>query len=212
MLYDILRNLNVIDNIDRLLEMILEQIFKEIEVDRAVIMLKNEATGAFDTRASKSRRERLEKETIRISRTIIDNVIDRGEAVLIKDAQYDSRFNPTESIVKMGIHSAMCVPLKTDGAIIGILYLDRLSHTDVYSGEDLEFIIAVCNQAAVSVKNARLFAEVRRTKKQVERTNEKLQQANQAYREANCRLEKAYVKLQETQEKLIQSEKLSSLG
>lgn len=211
-LYEILQKLNVLENVDRLLELILEQIFKEMEVDRAVLMFKNEATGKLESRATKSRHQRVGKETIHISQTIIDNVVNRGEAVLTRDAQHDDRFEATESIIKMGIRSAMCVPLKTEGSLLGILYIDKLSHIDIYTEDDLEFLVAICNQAAVSIKNAQLFTEVQKAQDEIKQTNEKLEDANEAYWEANQLLEKAYIKLRETQEQLIQSEKISSLG
>jgi len=211
-LYSILQKVNIIDNVDRLLELILEELFSELAVDRSIIMLKDPETGQLQPRAAKNRKAGIGTERIHVSRTIITSVMERGEAVLIRDAQQDNRFEMAQSIVDIGTRSAMCVPLKTESELLGILYVDKLSHTEIYSEEDLKFLAAICNQVAVSINNAQLFAEVHRAEKEIKTTNEKLKEANQAYAKANQLLEDSYQELQRTQQQLIQSEKLSSLG
>ena len=211
-LYSILQKVNIIDSVERLLELTLKELFKELGVDRAVLMLVDPASGKLEPKATKSRQETQGLETIHVSQTIIDNVVERGEAVLIRDAQKDNRFEEAESIINIGTRSAMCVPLKTEHKMLGILYADKLSHTEIYNEDDLKFLAAICNQVAVSINNAQLFAEVRKAEEEIKSSNEKLKETNKAIEDANRLLEKSYIDLQRTQEQLIQSEKLSSLG
>jgi two-component system, NtrC family, sensor kinase len=211
-LYSILQKVNIIDSVDRLLELTLKELFRELGVDRAVLMLVNPASGKLEPKAAKNRKETPGPETIHVSQTIIDNVVERGEAVLIRDAQQDNRFEEAQSIINIGTRSAMCVPLKTENKMLGILYADKLSHTEIYNEDDLKFLAAICNQVAVSINNAQLFAEVRSAEEEIKRSNEKLKETNKAVEDANSLLEESYKDLQRTQEQLIQSEKLSSLG
>lgn len=211
-LYSILQKVNIIDSVDRLLELTLKELFRELGVDRAVLMLVDPATGELKPKATKSRKQTAHPETIHVSQTIIDNVVERGEAVLIRDAQQDNRFEAAQSIINIGTRSAMCVPLKTENKMLGILYADKLSHTEIYNEDDLKFLAAICNQVAVSINNAQLFAEVKRAEAEIKSSNKKLKETNKAVEDANRLLEKSYKELQRTQEQLIQSEKLSSLG
>src|ERR687885_1162934 len=50
----------------------------------------------------------------------------------------------------------MCVPLKPRETVIGVLYTDNLSMADIYSQEDLEFLTALANQAAIAIENTEL--------------------------------------------------------
>ncbi len=66
-------------------------------------------------------------QTVRISRTIVNNVMAGKEAMLSADAASDSRFDMAESIVDFRIRSMMCAPLVDhDGVPLGVIQLDTL--------------------------------------------------------------------------------------
>jgi signal transduction histidine kinase len=128
----------------------------------------------------------------------VRQAVESRESILTEDAGRDERFLDGESVALVGIRSAMCVPLLANDAVVGVAYVDKLSRTKAFGAEDLEFLTVLCNSAAISIENARLFSEVQAT--------------NAAITETHSRLEASYRELTETQQKLIQAEKLSSLG
>jgi adenylate cyclase len=54
----------------------------------------------------------------------------------------------------------MCAPLKPRDEVRGVLYVDNLSAPDRFSQDDLDFLSAFANQAAVALDNASLYAEL----------------------------------------------------
>ena len=77
------------------------------QADRGFIVLRDPQTGRLVPKAVKYRR-REDAQTVRISRTIVNNVMTSKEAILSADAANDARFDMAESIVDFHIRSMMC--------------------------------------------------------------------------------------------------------
>lgn len=158
-LLEVSKQLSSPEEPERLLEKILDLLFKIMNVDRAGILLVNEETGQLEHKAVKFRAEMPTDERF-YSTTIAKFVQQNGDSVLISDARDDLRFNESESVLVQAIHASMCVPLKPRENVIGVLYTDNLSMTNVYSEEDLEFLTALANQAAIAIENAQLYKKI----------------------------------------------------
>eukprot|EP00913_Durusdinium_trenchii_P023426 g22004.t1 len=141
-----------------LLPKILDTLFNIFpKADRGCIMLKDEASGQMNAAAQKHRREG-EDETVRLSRTILNRVLEEKTAVLSADAANDTRFEASESISNLTIRSMMCVPMiGLDGEPMGVINLDTQNPINQFKTDDLELLIAVANQAAMSYESARLL-------------------------------------------------------
>lgn len=139
---------------EQLPEKILELLFEIMNVDRAVILLVNQGNGELTSKAVKFK-DGIPIDTEFYSKTIANSVQEKGNALLISDAQIDQRFTNSQSIIKQAIHASICVPLKVT-EVIGVLYVDNLSLPNIYSDEDLEFLIALANQAAIAIENTEL--------------------------------------------------------
>ncbi len=142
--------------LDEVLPQVLNSLFKIfVQADRGFIVLKA-ADGALIPRWTKTRRED-DDEAIRISRTIINQVIDSQEAILSADAASDSRFEMSQSIADFRIRSMLCAPLVTsDGTALGALQIDTLDQRSRFQAEDLEVLASVASQAAIAIDNAQL--------------------------------------------------------
>ena len=144
---------------ERLLEKILELLFEIMNVDRAAILMVNQATGQLECKAVKLQAGISAQEHFYSSK-IANFVCEHGKAVLTADAFNDQRFNRSESIIAQAIHASICVPLKPREAVIGVLYVDNLSSSNLYSDEDLEFLAALANQAAIAIDNSQLYKKM----------------------------------------------------
>ncbi|MBN2296566.1 MAG: SpoIIE family protein phosphatase, partial [Pirellulales bacterium] len=134
------------------------------QADRGLIVLKDIETGNLIPAALKHRRDD-QTETIRISRTIINEVISAGEAILSADAASDSRFEMAESIVDFNIRSMMCAPLiGVDGDSLGVIQIDTLDRRQQFDRDDLDVLASVANQVAYAVENAQLHEVALREK------------------------------------------------
>ncbi len=144
---------------DKLLAKILDLLFEIMNVDRAALLMVNETTNQLELKAVKSRLEVSEEQKF-YSTQITNFVHQKGDAVLIADAGIDARFESSESVYWQSIRASMCVPLKPKDTVIGVLYVDNLSTSNIYSTEDLEFMAALANQAAISIENAKLYRKI----------------------------------------------------
>ena len=145
---------------DEVLPKLLDSLFSIfIQADRGFIVLRSPETQKLVTMALKHRRPDSE-ETVRISRTILRQVMESKEAVLSADAAADSRFNSSESIADFRIRSMMCAPLVgIDGEALGVIQIDTLDHRNRFSRDDLDLLASVAGQAAYAVENAQLHEE-----------------------------------------------------
>ncbi|MBI3463520.1 MAG: SpoIIE family protein phosphatase [Planctomycetes bacterium] len=165
---DIAHSLGKALALDEVLSNILDSLFKIfVQADRGFVLLRS-ASGALVPRAVKHRREDG-NDTIRISRTIVNQVMNSKEAVLSADAASDARFEMSQSVADFRIRSMMCAPLvDTEGEAIGILQVDTLDQRSRFQQEDLDVLASVANQVAIAVQNAQLH-EASLRQKQIER-------------------------------------------
>ena len=97
-----------------------------VQADRGFIVLRDPQTDRLVPKAVKYRRPD-DSQSIRISRTIVHNVMATKEAILSADAATDARFDMAESIVDFHIRSMICAPLvASDGQALGVIQLDAL--------------------------------------------------------------------------------------
>src|SRR5207237_961011 len=103
-------------------------------------------------------RRATDDETVKVSRTILRTVLEQKTGVLSADATSDARFEASESISNLTIRSMMCVPmLNLDGEPIGVISIDTQNPFNQFKDEDLDLLVAVAGQAAMSYESARLL-------------------------------------------------------
>jgi two-component system NtrC family sensor kinase len=149
--------------IDELLGRILELVFEWVEADRGCIMLLDTETGGLCSKARRDRRAGT-SDTIAISRTILDYVLDNAEGVLTSDAQDDDRFAGGNSVVRTGVREAICVPMRGRYGTVGVIYVDTtvplveaVEHRR-FSDDHLKLMIAIGHQAALAVEDTTYYS------------------------------------------------------
>ncbi len=143
----------------RLLERVFDLLFQIFDIDRAALLLADEATGRLVPRLSRAKRGEVGATPI-YSRQIVEEAFAKKRGVISSDATLDPRFMGSGSVRITGIRSSMCVPLASRTQTLGVLYVDHLSGPDRYGPEDLEFLEGFGAQAAVAVDNGRLYARL----------------------------------------------------
>jgi len=141
--------------LNELLDHIMDLISENLPMDRGILMLKLGNPSQLIPKVIRINNERLKNQKIQVSQSIINMAINKHSALLISDVQEDSRFKAQDSILKMNIKSAMCVPLYDNKEIIGIIYTDRISLMKQFSDEDLELLTLLSNLAAVKIENSK---------------------------------------------------------
>jgi serine phosphatase RsbU (regulator of sigma subunit)/pSer/pThr/pTyr-binding forkhead associated (FHA) protein len=159
-LLEITNSLTKTFEVESLLPKIIESLFTIFkQADRGFVIIREENSGKLIPRVIRTRRERDES-TARFSRTIINRCIDEGQAFLIEDATTDDRFSLSQSISDFRIRSVMCAPLRVgEGTVFGVIQLDTQDRAKKFTSDDLQLLVAVSNQAAVAMENAKLHQE-----------------------------------------------------
>ncbi len=138
--------------LDEVVEQLLTIVFDVLKPDRAFILLYDES-GELKVRGERvSEKSRLHG-FVRVSRSVLNEAVERREAILTQDAKQDERFNLRQSIVEQNIQSAMCVPLSRKDRILGVIYLDTLTPLRIYTEVELHLVNGIGAQAAVAVEN-----------------------------------------------------------
>jgi sigma-B regulation protein RsbU (phosphoserine phosphatase) len=153
---EIAHNLGKAVSLDEVLQKILDSLFKIfLQADRGFVILRT-ADGLLVPKAIKHRRPDMEDQ-IRISRTIVNQVIKSQEAILSADAANDTRFDTSQSIADLRIRSVLCAPLvDSDGNSLGVIQIDTSDQRHRFQKDDLDVLASVASQAAVAVDNAQL--------------------------------------------------------
>lgn len=156
------KELIAIRPIDEYLKLVMDIVFDMLPADRGFLMLKDEETGDLKSKQIKLRQNSNSdtSQWIHFSKTITQKVIEDNVAIITRDAIQDARFSDGESIYNIGIRSAMCVPLWNKDNVLGTIYVDNLSYSNVFDDDALVLLSAFANHAAIGIEQARLHEQL----------------------------------------------------
>ena len=98
--------------------------------------------------------------SVRISRTIINHVLDESRSVLCADAMSEGRYADAKSVRAMDIHSFMCAPLMGAEKPFGVVFLDTVAEDQQFSAEDLALLTVSANQTALALEKGQLIEQL----------------------------------------------------
>lgn len=154
--------LGAVTDQDTLIEKLMNFIFDLFPAaERAFIMLRGERDLLQPVAARRRGGIVEDPAQIRISRTIVDEVMGRKRAILSVDTLADRHFGAHESIVAQAILSVMCVPLILGEEVLGLIQVDTSSDRHAFQEADLEILSGVCAETAVTLKNFQLYSDIK---------------------------------------------------
>lgn len=104
----------------------------------------------------------LDPRSVRLSRTILREVLRNRQAILSVDMLADRHFSSQESIVAQPIRSVMCVPLVIEAECLGLIQVDTAVDPYAFKAPDLEMLTGVCAETAVTLKTFQLYSDIER--------------------------------------------------
>lgn len=146
--------------LDDTLNQVATLVFEAVPADRVIIMLRDEkADGGMKIMVARERGKDNPINEVRISRTVMDEVLKNGKSVLTADAQHDPRF-ASQTIALQGIRSVLAVPLSVDERnIFGLIYADSPTWETTFTEEHLNILTTLASVASIRVENATLLEE-----------------------------------------------------
>ncbi len=141
-----------------LLDTLVEQLLRLLpQADRALVILCEEDN--LVVRAQQARGTH-EPSALPFSRTIVRKALDEGLGILSDDIHQDSRFNASDTLMALNLHSVLCVPLiNEEGRRLGVVQLDKFRSGTGFSSDDLQLLATVGLQIMVALENAAHHSE-----------------------------------------------------
>lgn len=146
--------------LDETLGQVATLVFESVPAERCIIMLRDDASpDGMKIMVARHRGEEAPIGEVRISRTVMEEVLKNGKSVLTADAQHDPRY-ASQTMVLQGIRSVLAVPLSVDERnIFGIIYADSPTYETTFTEEHLNILTTLASVASIRVENATLLEE-----------------------------------------------------
>jgi signal transduction histidine kinase len=155
------RNLNTVLEMPRLLQLIVEAAREITKTEASSILLVDRKSGdLYFEAATGAKSEEVQRFVVPLESSIAGWVVRHGETAVIDDAQQDERHFPESDIeTAFTTRSLLAVPLVVKGNVIGALEALNKADGQPFGEDDVDLLIAMANQAAVAIANARLFQQ-----------------------------------------------------
>jgi len=146
--------------LDETLDQVASLVFEAVPAERVIVMLRgSKPEDEMQIKVARVRGKDEPLSEVRISRTVMSEVLENGKSVLTSDAQHDPRF-ASQTMVLQGIRSVLAVPLSVDERhVFGIIYADSPTHSATFNAEHLNILTTLASVASIRVENASLLEE-----------------------------------------------------
>jgi adenylate cyclase len=154
--YEVARDLSSSLELDVVLRNVMDKVITLMKASRGFIVLVD-ATGTMSVQISGGDADPEKSKQFLGSRTVIEQVVITGQAVVSTDASLDDRFKGQQSVILQNLRSIIAVPLVTKGSVIGAVYVDNPFRAGIFEEKDKEFLQAISDLAAIAIDNARQY-------------------------------------------------------
>lgn len=155
-------------------QLVIRMLVEFFQADRGAILILNPVTRVIEPKAT-FKISGGDAGNVRVSRTIVNEAVEKGLSVLSANVTDDSRFAGRESGPVTNVTAVMCVPLEGREGIIGAIYLDSLERTDVFSEESLNILNMIGYQVGAAIHQAWLEQDLRRSTRELEEYSHRLE-------------------------------------
>lgn len=161
-----------------LLEFIMDSVIEITGAERGFLILtsKKQKDSGFKINVARNMdQESVQKAAFKISRTLVDKVLESGKPILTTDAGADPRLKEAKSVQGLKLKSLLCVPLLNRKNSIGAIYVENRFQSGAFTPDHVEILAAFADQAAIAIVNARLYEENFSKSQEISRLNERLE-------------------------------------
>lgn len=144
---------------------LIDLIFNWVTADRCGVLLRDSQTGKFNVEAMESRSMESSQQNLAISQSIVNYVCKHRVGILTSNALEDRRLSSKDSIKRIGVREAICVPINGRNTLLGVIYIDALNperkpEVDRFNKNNLKLLIAIGLQIGFAIENDRYFEKL----------------------------------------------------
>ncbi len=124
------------------------------------------------------------------------------EKVILADASARNPFSADAYLARARPKSVLCLPILKQAALVGLLYLENNLAARAFTPDRLAVLELLAAQSAISIENARLYADVQRAEAALRQANDELER----------RVEERTRELKETQAQLVDTARATGMA
>jgi len=104
-----------------------------------------------------------------VPQSIVNYVMRTQDFVILDDASSQNLFIADIYFSQHYARSVLCLPLITQGKLVGILYLENNLAPNVFTSKRVAMLKLLASQAAISLENTRLYTDLRQSEAKIRR-------------------------------------------
>lgn len=153
-----------VQNLDRLLELIIESAAQVVQAKAASLLLLDDKTNTLYFQvATGAKKDEIKGYRVKMGQGIAGHVAETGAPLLIADVANDPRwYKEISDSIGFETQSIACVPLKMESNIIGVVQIIDKKDGTPLQDTDLDLLNEFAALAAVGIGNAQNIQEVKR--------------------------------------------------
>jgi PAS domain S-box-containing protein len=117
-----------------------------------------------------------------LPQSILNHVRRSEAAVLLPDAAQSNPFSADPRLAERGSRSVLCLPITRQASLTGLLYLENNLVAHAFTAERVVVLELLAAQAAISLENALLYADLQRENLERRRTEDSLRESDSRIR------------------------------
>ncbi|MEK6571705.1 MAG: GAF domain-containing protein, partial [Bacteroidota bacterium] len=147
-----------------MLDLIVEKSIKAVKAEQGSILLVTEEKDAPLKTLIRQADQRSRMMTYRVGSHITGWVLTYQQPLLIEDLATDQRFKTSDQERK-DIRSVLCVPIRFQAKLIGILMVTNKKTLEPFSSDDLRLLSIIAAQSGQFIRNSQLQEETLQKKR-----------------------------------------------
>jgi len=153
-LLNISRRLISESDINQVLSIAIDEVIEIAGAERGLIILFAEDGATLIQTARNLEREDIEHPEFEISHTIINEVKSNGNTIYLHNALKHQKFKKSKSATRLKILSVICLPLRHESKIFGVVYLDNRTVEGAFTHKDCQFIESFTDFISLAAQTA----------------------------------------------------------
>ncbi|MDD5292151.1 MAG: GAF domain-containing sensor histidine kinase [Candidatus Omnitrophica bacterium] len=163
--YDVTKDMNALIELDQCYRTLVDRLCRVFNANIASLMLIDKKKNELVIEAASGLKEEIVKQArIKLGQGIAGWVAKELKPLLIKDIDDHPRFKNKnyKKVTKYSTNSLLSVPLLVNKELVGVLNITDRKDKKRFNKGDLDLLVSIAQQAAISVRNFKQYKELTR--------------------------------------------------
>jgi two-component system NtrC family sensor kinase len=159
--------------LEHLSNSLVKTVSRALGTETASLYLLDEAKGVYNLKANIGNDREYVPAVLSKNDSLIECLTRSQEGIVKEELEMaqDKLSGPQVAEKMSELEAEISVPITSKEKLIGILNLGHKEQKDIYSGEDLELLSTLANQAAIAIENARLYENLKQSQDTLRRAD-----------------------------------------